>query len=202
MPQSAAYHAPEPTALLFGLSSRLVGVDEFHHPASRPEHPLNTPAALETLKHFQQRDIACAWIDELPATASQALTASLPDWIKPSRNNPPSAPWPAPDACWQALISLNVNQLDGCVLVSDQPRLLQAGLNAGLWTIGLASCDSLCGLAPGEWQALGPQERELKRGKTTLQLFSLGAHSVIDNLSDLMTCLADIAQRRLKGEKP
>jgi beta-phosphoglucomutase-like phosphatase (HAD superfamily) len=59
-----------------------------------------------------------------------------------------------------SLMELNVSRLDGCVLVSGEPRLLQAGLNAGLWTIGLASCGSLCGLAPSEWQALSQQERE------------------------------------------
>jgi len=99
-------------------------------------------------------------------------------------------------------MSLNVDRLEGCVLVSGEPRLLQSGLNAGLWTIGLASCGSLCGLAPTEWQALTAQQREIKRGKATVQLFGLGVHSVIDHLGDLDTCLADINQRRLKGEKP
>ncbi len=99
-------------------------------------------------------------------------------------------------------MTLNVERLDGCVLVSGEPRLLQSGLNAGLWTIGLASCGSLCGLAPEQWQALTPQERDIKRGKATMQLFGLGVHSVIDHLGELDTCLADISLRRLKGEKP
>lgn len=99
-------------------------------------------------------------------------------------------------------MALNASRLDGCVLVSGEPRLLQSGLNAGLWTIGLASCGSLCGMSPAQWQALSQQERELKRGKATLHLFSLGVHSVIDHLGELPTCLADIGQRRLKGEKP
>lgn len=97
---------------------------------------------------------------------------------------------------------LKVERLEGCVLVSGEPRLLQSGLNAGLWTIGLASCGSLCGLAPHEWQALTHQERDMKRGKATVQLFGLGVHSVIDHLGELDTCLADISLRRLKGEKP
>jgi beta-phosphoglucomutase-like phosphatase (HAD superfamily) len=99
-------------------------------------------------------------------------------------------------------MALNVERLDGCVLVSGEPLLLQSGLNAGLWTIGLASCGSLCGLSPGEWQALTQQERDIKRGKATVKLFGLGVHSVIDHLGDLDNCLADISLRRLKGEKP
>jgi len=97
---------------------------------------------------------------------------------------------------------MNIDRLDGCVLVSGEPRLLQAGLNAGLWTIGLASCGSLCGLSPSEWQALSQTDREQLRGKATVQLFSLGVHSVIDHLGELDACLADISSRRAKGEKP
>jgi beta-phosphoglucomutase-like phosphatase (HAD superfamily) len=100
------------------------------------------------------------------------------------------------------LMALNIERLEGCVLVSGEPRLLQSGLNAGLWTIGLASCGSLCGMAPEQWQALTEQQREHKRGKATVALYGLGVHSVIDHLGELGTCLADISLRQLKGEKP
>ncbi|MCF8996966.1 HAD family phosphatase, partial [Pseudomonas carnis] len=116
--------------------------------------------------------------------------------------SPSSIRWPAPHACWQALMELNIERLEGCVLVSGEPRLLQSGLNAGLWTIGLASCGSLCGLSPRQWQALTEQQREHKRGKATVALYGLGVHSVIDHLGELDTCLADIRLRQLKGEKP
>lgn len=192
------------TAVLFGLSGCLVdfGARTRLHGSTSPcpEQAQATPGALATLQHLQQQGIPCAWLEQLPPASAHQLAAALPEWIKPS----PVAPvqWPAPDACWQALMSLKVSRLDGCVLVSGEPQLLQSGLNAGLWTIGLASCGSLCGMTPSEWQALSQQERELKRGKATVQLFGLGVHSVIDHLGELQTCLADIEQRRLKGEKP
>ncbi|MDD1020668.1 HAD family phosphatase [Pseudomonas sp. TNT2022 ID1048] len=192
------------TAVLFGLSGCLVdfGARTRLQTTTRPdpEQVRTTPGALDTLRHLQQLGIPCAWLEQLPCASSSHLAAALPDWIKPTPAAP--APWPAPDACWQALMTLKVSRLEGCVLVSGEPQLLQSGLNAGLWTIGLASCGSLCGLTPSEWQALSQQERELKRGKATLQLFGLGVHSVIDHLGDLNTCLADIELRRLKGEKP
>jgi beta-phosphoglucomutase-like phosphatase (HAD superfamily) len=93
-------------------------------------------------------------------------------------------------------------RLDGCVLVSGDPALLQSGLNAGLWTVGLAACSPYCDLSSRHWQAMSQQEQDLARGKATLALFSLGVHSVIDHLEALDTCLQDIAQRRRKGEKP
>ena len=196
--------APSLTAVLFGLSGCLVdfGARTHRRGAQVAEHAEVTPGALDSLRSLQHQQIPCAWLDELPTALSHSLAAALPEWIKPSQHLATNNPWPAPNACWQALMALNVERLDGCVLVSGEPRLLQSGLNAGLWTIGLASCGSLCGLAPSEWQALTQQERELKRGKATLHLFSLGVHSVIDHLGELDTCLADISLRRLKGEKP
>ncbi|UVK86717.1 HAD family phosphatase [Pseudomonas sp. B21-051] len=196
--------APGLTAVLFGLSGCLVdfGARAHQHASMLPEHADATPGALDSLLSLQRQQIPCAWIDELPPALAHPLAASLPAWIKPTQYSATINLWPAPNACWQALMGLNVSRLDGCVLVSGEPRLLQSGLNAGLWTIGLASCGSLCGLSPSEWQALSQNERDQRRGKATLQLFGLGVHSVIDHLGELDTCLADINLRRLKGEKP
>ncbi|MHC8400173.1 HAD family phosphatase [Pseudomonas sp. MDT1-17] len=196
--------APSLTAVLFGLSGCLVdfGARTRTHGSHSAVHAETTPGALDSLRSLQHQQIPCVWLDELPPALSHSLAAALPSWIKPSQYPETNNPWPAPHACWQALMTLNVERLEGCVLVSGEPRLLQAGLNAGLWTIGLASCGSLCGLAPNDWQALTQQEREFKRGKATVQLFGLGVHSVIDHLGELDTCLADISLRRLKGEKP
>jgi beta-phosphoglucomutase-like phosphatase (HAD superfamily) len=195
---------PSLTAVLFGLSGCLVdfGARTRQLTSVLPEHAEATPGALESLHSLQRQRIPCAWMDELPSALALPLSAALPTWVKPSQHSATNNPWPAPNACWQALMGLNVDRLDGCVLVSGEPRLLQAGLNAGLWTIGLASCGSLCGLAPSEWQALAQKQREQLRGKATVQLFGLGVHSVIDHLGELDTCLADISLRRFKGEKP
>ncbi|MBV6821528.1 HAD family phosphatase [Pseudomonas sp. PD9R] len=196
--------APSLTAVLFGLSGCLVdfGARTRLQGDHCTEHAEATPGALDSLHSLQRQQIPCAWLDELSPALSHPLAAALPEWIKPSQHSATINPWPAPNACWHALMALNVEKLDGCVLVSGEPRLLQAGLNAGLWTIGLASCGSLCGLSPIEWQAMTQQERDIKRGKATVQLFGLGVHSVIDHLGELDTCLADISLRRLKGEKP
>ena len=196
--------APRLTAVLFGLSGCLVdfGAHTHRHGSHSAEHAESTPGALDSLLSLQRQQIPCAWLDELPPTLSHSLAVTLPSWISPSQHLATINPWPAPNACWLALMALNVERLDGCVLVSGEPRLLQSGLNAGLWTIGLASCGSLCGLAPADWQALSQKEREHLRGKATMQLFGLGVHSVIDHLGELDTCLADISLRRLKGEKP
>ncbi|NQD91095.1 HAD family phosphatase [Pseudomonas sp. CrR25] len=166
------------------------------------EHAEPTPGVAVLLDELRQQNVPCAWLDELPHDASTRLASPLPAWLDGVPTGKAARPWPAPDACWQALIDLQVGQLDGCVLISGEPRLLQAGLNAGLWTIGLAACGPLCGHAPADWQALGVAERDQLRTQATLALYRLGVHSVIDQLTELGPCLADLSARRQKGEKP
>ncbi|BAP44478.1 HAD family phosphatase [Pseudomonas sp. 21LCFQ02] len=198
---------PAFSALLFGLSGCLVDFGgqaaskmDSQSEAALDSHAQLTPGALESLHSLRQQGIPCAWLDDLPDPLSLSLSSPLGDLICATPRSP--VQWPAPDACWLALMTLKVSQLDGCVLVSGNPQLLQSGLNAGLWTIGLASCGSLCGLSAEQWQALDHDQRERQRAQATLHLYSLGAHSVIDHLGDLESCLADIVLRRSKGEKP
>ncbi|MDD1966807.1 HAD family phosphatase [Pseudomonas putida] len=203
--------APSFTAVLFGLSGCLVdfgaqartlrdqdGTTLLSHDAKAFAAP--TPGALSALKNLKLQGVPCAWIEEYPASIAEQLAAPLKDLIQPTPG--PNNHWPAPDACWQALMSLNVAQIDGCVMVSGDPRLVMSGLNAGLWTVGIASTGPLCGLSPAQWEALSDLERERLRGRATLELYAAGAHSVIDHLGELDSCLADITLRRQKSEKP
>ncbi|WP_207886468.1 HAD family phosphatase [Pseudomonas sp. 30_B] len=164
-------------------------------------HAEATPGALDALHTLHKHGVPCAWLDELPSPTALQLATAL-DSQMVTGLEVGGRHWPAPDACWQALMQLGRQSLDGCVLVSGQPRLLQAGLNAGLWTIGLAASGPLCGQAPGDWDALENLARDRLRAQATLGLYRLGVHSVIDHLGELDSCLQDIASRRLKGEKP
>ena len=184
--------APAITAVLFGLRDCLV--------QATAGSPLPAPGALETLAGLRHAQVPCIWLDDLGSLQGRRLASVLPDWLPGHTVN--GARWPAPNACWQALMSLQSECLEGCVLVSGEPKLLQSGLNAGLWTVGLAACNPSCASTSAQWQAMTPQEQEQARGKATLALFSLGVHSVIDHLEELDTCLADIALRCSKGEKP
>lgn len=227
MPQPAlSAVTPSFTAVLFGLSGCLVdfGARSASSAGTRhltlireaggPARALETasprelescaeptPGALATLRSLREQRVPCAWLDELPETLAVKLTSQLPEWLVASPACSQRS-WPAPDACWQALSTLQIDRLDGCVLVSGEPRLLQAGLNAGLWTVGLAACGSLGGHALGDWETLEAAQRDRLRADATLALYRLGAHSVIDQLTDLPACLDDLQIRRSKGEKP
>ncbi|WP_275546092.1 HAD family phosphatase [Pseudomonas sp. Marseille-Q0931] len=164
-------------------------------------HTELTPGAAQLLQILHSYGTPCAWLDDLPADASLSLAQALPAPIEAVISHQ-ARPWPAPDSCWQALSQLGVERLDGSIVVSGNPLLLQAGLNAGCWTIGLAACGPLCGYAPADWQALGANEQERLRAEATLQLYRLGVHSVVDHLGEIQASLDDIGIRRSKGEKP
>lgn len=227
MPQPAlSAVTPSFTAILFGLSGCLVdfgarspSLSSARHltlirEAGGPARALEaatprelemcaepTPGALATLHSLREQGVPCAWLDEIPEPLTLRLTSQLPDWLAASPACSQRS-WPAPDACWQALSGLQIDRLDGCVLVSGEPRLLQAGLNAGLWTVGLAACGSLGGHPLNDWLQLDGMQRDRLRADATLALYRLGAHSVIDQLTDLPACLDDLQIRRSKGEKP
>ncbi|WFS16817.1 HAD family phosphatase [Pseudomonas sp. 905_Psudmo1] len=165
------------------------------------EHAELTPGAAQLLQTLHANCTPCAWLDDLPADASLRLAEALPTPIEAVLARQ-ARPWPAPDSCWQALSQLDVERLDGCVVVGGNPLLLQAGLNAGCWTIGLAACGPLCGYALADWQALGASDQEHLRAEATLQLYRLGVHSVVDHLGEIEASLDDIGVRRSKGEKP
>ena len=165
------------------------------------EHAELTPGAAQLLQTLHAQGTPCAWLDDLPADASLRLAEALPAPIEAVLPRH-ARPWPAPDSCWQALSQLAVERLQGCIVVSGNPLLLQAGLNAGCWTIGLAACGPLCGHAPADWQALDARAQEHLRTEATLQLYRLGVHSVVDHLGEIEASLDDIAIRQSKGEKP
>lgn len=165
------------------------------------EHAELTPGAAQLLQTLHAQGTPCAWLDDLPADASLRLAEALPVPVEAVLARQ-TRPWPAPDSCWQALSQMGVERLEGCIVVSGNPLLLQAGLNAGCWTIGLAACGPLCGHAPAGWQALGTSDQERLRAEATLQLYRLGVHSVVDHLGEIEASLEDIGLRRSKGEKP
>ncbi|MCJ8168057.1 hypothetical protein [Atopomonas sediminilitoris] len=161
--------------------------------------------AATCLQHLHQHDVRYAWVDDLPSAACRVLQQPLSD-IAPQlaapQANPDTRPWPAPDRLWQALSHIEAPALQGSVLVSSDPATLQAGLNAGLWCVGLAVSSQQIGLSEEQWQALPANQQDALRAQATLSLFKLGVHSVVDSVSELPVCLDDIAQRLSHGERP
>jgi phosphonoacetaldehyde hydrolase len=109
---------------------------------------------------------------------------------------------PYPYMCLQNVINLGVSPVEACVKVDDTRPGLEEGLNAGMWTIGLAMSGNEIGLPLAEVQAMPAAEREARRQAAYTRMYQAGAHYVIDSIADILPCLDDIDARLARGEKP
>src|SRR6201993_524197 len=107
---------------------------------------------------------------------------------------------PYPYMCLQNAINLQVTTVQACVKVDDTVPGVEEGLNAGMWTVGLAVSGNEVGMPLEEWQALPEQERLAKRARAHARMRQCGAHYVVDTIADLIPCIDDIQARIARGE--
>lgn len=124
----------------------------------------------------------------------------VPDSTVSASQMPAGRPYPF--MCLQNVINLGVSPVEAAVKVDDTIPGVEEGLNAGMWTVGLAVSGNEVGLPPDQWQALPEDQKRQKREQAYGRLYASGAHYVIDSIADLMPCLDDVECRLARGERP
>jgi phosphonoacetaldehyde hydrolase len=124
----------------------------------------------------------------------------VPDSTVSASEMPAGRPYPF--MCLQNAINLQVDTVAACVKVDDTVPGIYEGLNAGMWTVGLAISGNEVGMSLDEWTALDDADREIRRNRAFDRMKSSGAHYVVDTIADLMPCIEDIEARLKRGEKP
>jgi phosphonoacetaldehyde hydrolase len=109
---------------------------------------------------------------------------------------------PYPFMCLKNMLELQVWPVQACVKVDDTIPGVEEGLNAGMWTVGLAISGNEVGLQLPEWNALSKAQQQAKREYAYRRMHTCGAHYVVDTIADLVPCLDDIEQRLKRGEQP
>jgi phosphonoacetaldehyde hydrolase len=109
---------------------------------------------------------------------------------------------PYPFMCLQNAINLQVDCVAACVKVDDTIPGVEEGLNAGMWTIGLAISGNEVGLQLPEWHALSEDDQRIKRERAYRRMLQSGAHYTVDTIADLLPCIDDIETRLRRGERP
>jgi len=79
---------------------------------------------------------------------------------------------------------------------------VEEGLNAGMWTVGLAQTGNEVGLNEREIAALEPEVLREKVGRAYQRLSQAGAHYVVDGMSGVPPVLDQIDARLAQGEAP
>jgi len=109
---------------------------------------------------------------------------------------------PSPFMAQLAMIKLGVWPVEACVKIDDTRPGIDEGLNAGMWTIGVAVSGNEVGLSLKDWEKLSAAEQARLRDGASSRLYQSGAHYVVDSIADILPCLDDIEARLARGERP
>jgi phosphonoacetaldehyde hydrolase len=109
---------------------------------------------------------------------------------------------PYPYMCLQNVINLQVSPVDSCVKIDDTVPGIEEGLNAGMWTIGLAVSGNEIGLPQEDVRKLDPTDFARRRERAYTRMLQVGGHYVVDSIADVMPCLDAIEERMARGERP
>ena len=109
---------------------------------------------------------------------------------------------PYPYMCLQNAINLQVYPMEASVKIGDTLPDIEEGLNAGMWTIGLAKTGNEMGLTEAQIAALEPETRQARLDRAYKRMHQTGAHFVVDSISDVPPVLDAINVRLAAGERP
>ena len=109
---------------------------------------------------------------------------------------------PHPYMCLQNAILLQTYPMEAMVKIGDTLPDIDEGLNAGMWTIGLAKTGNELGLTEEQIAALDPDVLKTKLARAYQRMQHSGAHYVVDGISDVAPVLDEIQARVHRGERP
>jgi phosphonoacetaldehyde hydrolase len=126
----------------------------------------------------------------LPAAAEQGYA---PDVVVCAGETPSGRP--APLMTWKALIAMDAWPARACIKVDDAPVGIEEGRAAGCWTVGFSASGNGMGLDRDAWLALPAAERAERLAAAEAPLRAAGADYVIEDISQLLPVVHEIAGR-------
>jgi phosphonoacetaldehyde hydrolase len=109
---------------------------------------------------------------------------------------------PYPWMCYQNAIKLQVFPLEAYVKIGDTLVDIEEGLNASMWTIGLALSGNEMGMNQAEAAAQSPEALASRRKQISARMNQAGAHYVVDGIWDCVLIIHEINYRLSRGERP
>lgn len=109
---------------------------------------------------------------------------------------------PHPWMCLQNAMNLQIYPMEALVKIGDTLPDIAEGLNAGMWTIGLAKTGNELGLTEEQITTLPPDVLQSRLNRAYQRMRHSGAHYVVDSISDVLPCLDEINARLARGEHP
>ncbi len=98
-------------------------------------------------------------------------------------------------------MNLEIYPMEAFVKIGDTLPDIAEGLNAGMWTIGLAKTGNEMGLTEQEINALEPDVLNVKLERAYQRMHQAGAHYVLDSIAEVPPILDEINARLARGER-
>ncbi len=174
--------------------------------ACLPDYADLIPGCLEAVADFRQRGLKIGSTTGYTREMMELLLGEArkrgyePDASVCASDVPAGRPHPY--MCLQNAIDLQVYPMEAVVKVGDTLPDIEEGLNAGMWTIGLAKTGNEIGLNEEEIAALDPELLEAKLARAYKRMRHAGAHYVVDSIADVPSLLDEINARLARGERP
>ena len=109
---------------------------------------------------------------------------------------------PGPWMCTLNAMLLNVYPPHLCVKVDDTIPGIEEGVNAGMWTIGLAKSGNEIGKPLEEVEKMDKLELESKLDDVHIRMYKAGADFVVDTIADISPVLDEINYKLKRGQRP
>jgi len=109
---------------------------------------------------------------------------------------------PAPWMALRAAMELGVYPMEACVKIGDTRADIAEGLNAGMWTVGVAKTGNEMGLSQQEVAGLDAAALVRRLAAATGRLAEAGAHFVVESVAELPEVVERIDRRLEAGERP
>lgn len=109
---------------------------------------------------------------------------------------------PAPWMIYRLMEELDVYPPESVINVGDTVVDIESGLNAGVWSVGVAATGNETGLTEEEFSGLPEADRQAIVLNARKKLSRAGAHWVIDTMRELPDVVTSINALLRQGEKP
>jgi len=109
---------------------------------------------------------------------------------------------PEPWMCLANAQTLGIFPMEACVKIGDTLPDIDEGLNAGMWTIGLAKTGNEVGLNEQEIAELPAAELQRRLDRAYQRMAQSGAHYVVDTVAEVLPLIDQIQERLASGERP
>jgi phosphonoacetaldehyde hydrolase len=164
------------------------------------------PGLLETVERLRQQGVKIGSSTGYTAPMMAALVpiaraqGYIPDAIVCASDVPAGRPYPW--MCFLNAIQLQVYPLEAVVKIGDTISDIEAGLNAGMWTIGLTQSGNELGISEQKVSQFSAQEMQAKTEPIADRYRGAGAHFVAAGIWEVLPIIEKISARLARGEKP